>query len=190
MRIRTLSTMATVIFASGAFAADYNIDNAHSSTVFRVNHLGSSFVYGMIPDVSGNFSFDPDHPDAARIDVTANVASVNTFNGARDKHISGPDFFDAKQFPTITFKSTSWKSKGNDRYDVTGDLTLLGVTKSVTATALHVGFGKNRAGKTLTGFEAELTIDRTDFGMNYGVAAEGGLGKDVRIIVSVEGVVQ
>ena len=176
------------IFSLPAIAAEYKVDPVHSSVSFSVNHLGASNIHGMIPDVSGKVSFDPEDPSANSLDLSVNVSSLSTFNAARDKHLAGPDFFNAKQFPTATFKSTAWKSTGDGEFEITGTLTLLGVKKSVTAKARHIGFGKNRAGKILAGFEAEFAIDRTDFGMNYGVAEQGGLGREVTLIIAIEAI--
>ena len=167
-------------------AAEYKIDPAHSSSTFKVNHLGASNVYGMIPNVSGTVRFDANNATQNAVDISVKTASLSTFNSARDQHLSGPDFFNAKQFPTLTFKSTSWKTLGGNKYEVTGDFTMLGVTKQMTVIVTHVGIGKNRRGQTLAGFESTFTIDRTDFGMNYGVAETGGLGKEVTLTISIE----
>lgn len=173
-----------------ADADTYKIDPAHSSAVFKVNHLGASNVYGMMPKVTGSITFDEGDNSKNAIDITIDATSVSTFNNARDKHLSGPDFFNSKQFPAITFKSTSWKKTGDSTYEITGDFTMIGVSKEIKVTAEHIGFGKNRAGKALTGFESTFTIDRTDFKMNYGVAERGGLGKDITITISFEAVKQ
>lgn len=190
--LRIPSGVATIallaLFSSPTFAAEYKVDPVHSSVSFSVNHLGASNIHGMIPDVSGKITFDPDNPDANSLELRVNLSTLSTFNAARDKHLLGPDFFNVKQFSTATFQSSGWKSTGEGEFEITGTLTLLGVKKPVTASARHIGFGKNRAGKTLVGFEAEFTIDRTDFGMNYGVAEKGGLGRDVTLVIAVEAV--
>ena len=140
----------------------------------------------MIPDVSGTISFDPENPGENSVEVIVKPGTLSTFNAARDKHLSGPDFFNFKQFPEIVFKSKSWKSAGGNKYEVTGDFTMLGVSKTITIKVEHIGYGKNRGGKTLAGFECQFVIDRTDYGMNYGVAETGGLGKEVTILLGVE----
>jgi polyisoprenoid-binding protein YceI len=107
----------------------------------------------------------------------------------RDRHLKSPDFFNAKEFPTMTFKSTGWKKTGDKTYDVTGDLTINGKKKTITAPVEHVGDGKNQRGQELTGFHTTFSVDRTEFGMNYGVTeGDGGLGKNVDVTFSVEGI--
>jgi polyisoprenoid-binding protein YceI len=191
---RMIQIACCVLLAAAAgtvYAADYKVDPVHSATVFNVNHLGAGQTYGMIPGISGTLSFDESDLSSCSIDIEVDAATLSTFNQARDNHLSGPDFFNAKQFPKITFKSNSWTKNDDGTYDITGDFTLLGVTKEITVTAEHVGYGKNpRSGDDLTGFESTFTIDRTDFGMNYGVAETGGVGKDVEIIISIEAIKQ
>ncbi len=189
-----VSKMASVMLISfaavAAFADEYKIDPVHSSAVFKVNHLGASNTYGMMPNVTGSLTFDKGDAAKNAVELSVDATSVSTFNGGRDKHLSGPDFFNSKQFPAITFKSTSWKKAGDNTYEITGKFAMLGVTKEITVTADHIGYGKNRGGKELTGFESTFTIDRTDFGMNYGVADTGGVGKEVTIIIAFESVKQ
>lgn len=178
---------ACALLALPVMAETYKIDNAHSSSSFRVKHMGVSYVHGMIPEVSGKVNFDPEKPEASSIEMTVKVSSLTTFVERRDKHLSGPDFFNAKQFPAITFKSTSWKKKSGNVYEVKGELTILGVKKTVTVEVEHVGMATNRRGASMTGFEATLTIDRSDFGMNYGVSEDGsGLGAKVDLTISIE----
>lgn len=168
-----------------AWSADYTIDNGHSVTLFKVHHLGAGYIHGAMPEVSGKVSFDPANVAKNSINVTVKTASITTFNGRRDTHLKSPDFFDVKQFSNLSFKSDSWKSAGKGTYEISGKFTMLGISKPITIQARHTGFGKQR-GKDLAGFEATFTIDRTDFGMKYGVASTGGLGKDVTITVALE----
>ncbi len=185
---KVASVLLFGLVATVAVADEYKIDPVHSSAVFKVNHLGASNVYGMMPNVTGTLSFDEGDASKNAIDISVDATSVSTFNTGRDKHLSGPDFFNSKQFPAITFKSKSWKKAGDKAYEITGDFTMLGVTKEITVTAEHIGYGKNRGGEDLTGFESTFTIDRTDYGMNYGVAEQGGVGKDVTITLAFESV--
>lgn len=179
-------TLALTVLASPALADEYKIDPVHSSALFKINHLGASNTYGMMPNVTGTVTFNEDDASKNAITISVDATSVSTFNAGRDKHLSGPDFFNAKQFPAITFKSTSWKKSGDGTYDITGEFTLLGVIKEITVNVEHIGYGKNRTGNELTGFESTFVIDRTDFGMAYGVADEGGIGKDVTITIAIE----
>ena len=193
-RVSVFSVCCAAIVAAvlclPAFGAEYSIDPVHSSALFKVNHLGASNVWGAIPGVTGRITFDASKPEASSVEITIKPERLTTFNQSRDNHLKSPDFFNAKQFPVITFKSRSWKKTGENSFMVTGDFTLRGVTKELSVAVTHVGMGKNRQGKELAGFETQFTIDRTDFGMTYGVAKSGGLGKEVTIIISVESVKQ
>ena len=189
-RVAVAAVVTMMVGVVAAHADEYKIDAVHSSAVFKVNHLGASNTYGMMPNVTGSITFDEGDASKNAIDISVDATSVSTFNSGRDKHLSGPDFFNSKQFPAITFKSTSWKKSGDGAYDVTGEFTMLGVSKEITVAVDHIGYGKNRGGKDLTGFESTFTIDRTDFGMTYGVAEQGGVGKDVTIIIAVEAIKQ
>ena len=148
--------------------------------------MGASYVYGQFTAIAGSIAFDAGNPEASSVEVTIKSESVTTHNAGRDRHISGPDFFNVKEFPVLTFKSSSWKKTGENTYTVTGDFTLLGVTKTITASLEHVGDGTMR-GKEIAGFHAVFSIDRSDFGMQYGIAPDGGgLSKDIEITISVE----
>lgn len=164
-------------------AADsYQVDPVHSSMVFRVKHMGTSNFYGRFNNITGSFTLDDD-PTKSSFQVQIQTDSVDTGVKKRDDHLKSPDFFNAKQFSTITFKSTQVKKAGDDGLDVVGDMTLHGVTKSVTAKVTKTGTGKF-GGRALAGVEATLTIKRSDFGMNF---AMDTLGDEVRITVSLEG---
>lgn len=191
-RLSTGFAVVALLIAGIASAAEYKIDPVHSFAIFKVKHLGASYAYGQFVEINGTVEFDTDNPESSSVDVTIETASLTTHNEARDRHLRGPDFFSVKEFPVMTFKSTSWKKTGEDTYEVSGDLTLLGQTKPLTVEVKHVGIGENpRSGAELAGFHTTFMIDRTDFGMNYGVVdGPGGLGKDVEVIFSVEGIRQ
>ena len=178
--------LALTVLTGTAVADEYKIDPVHSSAVFKINHLGASNTYGMMPNVTGTLTFDENDASKNAITISVDATSVSTFNAGRDKHLSGPDFFNSKQFPAITFKSTAWKKTGDGTYDITGEFTMLGVSKEITVSAEHIGYGKNRSGDVLTGFDSTFVIDRTDYGMAYGVADEGGIGKEVTITIAIE----
>ena len=171
--------------ASGAFAADtYEIDGSHSTALFRIKHLGVSYAYGRFVDIKGSLLVDEQAPSKGSIKVEIKTASIQTDHEKRDTHLRGPDFFSVKQFPTILFESRSIK-KSAGGYDVTGDLTLHGVKRSITTKVEHVGTGKDPWGGTRTGFETTFTIKRSDFGMKFML---GGLSDEVRITFAVEGI--
>ena len=162
----------------------YTIDGSHSFVTFRVKHMNVSYAYGRFNDISGEFTFDSAKPEAGSVNVTIKADSVDTNQPKRDQHLKSPDFFDAKQFPKITFKSTSIRKSSENEYELTGDLTLHGVTKSITTRLERVGTGKDPRGGTMTGFEAVFSVNRSDYGINF---MPGGLGEEVRIMVAIEG---
>lgn len=170
---KTLAALAigTALFTAGqAMAADYTIDKEgqHAFVDFKISHLGYSFITGTFKDFDGKFSFDAAKPEDAKIDVTLKTASVFTNHAERDKHISSKDFLDVANFPEATFKSTSVKptgksADGKTTADVTGDLTLHGMTKPVVIKATFLGEGKDPWGGYRAGFEGTTSINRKDF---------------------------
>ena len=183
--IRVLTWAAAVLAGGAAFGADFTIDPVHSTAIFKVKHMGASYVYGRFTDIAGTFSFDPAKPEASVVEVTIKADSVDTHNEMRDRHLKGPDFFNTKEFPALTFKSTGWKKTGDHMYDVTGDITMRGKTKTITVSVEHVGDGKDPRGNELTGFHTMFMVDRSEFGINYGLP--DAVPAKVDIIFSVEG---
>ena len=168
-----------------ADAADtYEVDASHSMIIFRAKHMGVSYNYGRFNEFSGNLAVDETDAANSMIELEVKAASVDTGNEKRDQHLRSPDFFNAKQFPVITFKSTEVKKVDEDTLEVTGDLGLHGVKKSVTVEVVITGKGKNQQGTALIGFETTFTIKRSEFGMDYII---GAVSDDIRITVSVEG---
>jgi len=189
--MRRSSLLAVVALVGSALAggasteaADFAIDPVHSMVVFKVNHLGVSNVYGRFNDISGGFSFDPASPTSASFDVTVKAESFDTHAEKRDQHVKGPDFLDAKQFPVIHLKSKSVKKTGEKSYQVMADLELRGVTKPVTVDVEQIGTGTDPRGTSRAGFEAKFVINRMDYGVSF---MPDGLGKEVTLIVSIEG---
>ena len=182
-------TLALVLVAGApAAAATYQIDTVHSSVVFKAKHLGASNFYGRFNDVTGSIDFDAASPAAGKVKLDIKAESVDTNNEQRDNHLRSPDFFDAKQFPAISFQSTKVAKATDDALDVTGNLTLHGVTKPVTLRVVKTGAGKHpRSGKDLIGFETKTTIKRSDFGMQF---MQGPLSDEIEVIISVEAAVQ
>jgi polyisoprenoid-binding protein YceI len=169
----------TLVLAADAF----QVDTVHSSVLFKIKHQNVSYAYGRFNDVAGKFLVDEADPSKSTFDLTIKGDSIDTASGKRDTHLKGPDFFNVKQFPTITFKSKSVARAGKD-YDVTGDLTLHGVTRPVTFHVVSTGTAKGMMGGTVSGVEASAVIKRSDFGMNYMV---GPLGDEVTVTASLEG---
>jgi polyisoprenoid-binding protein YceI len=186
MHKRFLSpVLAAALFAAPTQAADnYTVDGMHSSVTFKISHLGLAWVYGRFNEFSGTFTIDPADASKCSFGLTIKTQSIDTNNQKRDTHLRSPDFFNVKQYPAITFKSTSVKA-GKNGYQVTGDLSLHGETKSVTFALVggkKVEFPK---GVQRTGYSTELVIKRSDFGMKTFAEA---LGDDVHIAISFEGV--
>lgn len=187
MKLSVIAALAAQLFSATAFAADtYKLDPVHTSIVFKINHLGFSNVYGVITGAEGKFIIDEAAPEKSSVEISAKTSGLTTFDKKRDEHLAGPDFFNIKQFPTISFKSKTVKKDGN-KYAVTGDLTMHGVTKPVSFTFDRFNTGKDPWGKTRTGGETSFTIKRTDFKMAY-MAEPGKLGDEVGVTISLEGV--
>lgn len=165
---------------------EYKLDPVHSHVIFKIKHLGTSHAYGMIHEPTGSFTIDAADPTKSTIEVSAKVENIDTGSPKRDEHLRSGDFFSAKEFPTLTFKSTAFKSAGENKHEVTGDLTMHGVTKPITAQLHVLGSGKGMRGGTVMGLEATFTIKRSDFGMNTYIK-EGALGDEVSITVAIEG---
>lgn len=183
LNLFSLAMLSALLLATPMAAAEYAIDGSHSSALFKVKHLDTAYFYGMFKDVSGTVSYDAANPSNSKIEVTIASGSVDSRNGNRDDHIKSPDFLNAKQFPTISFKSTGVKASGDD-LTITGDLTLHGVTKSVTVDAKRTGGGKHpRSGKDIIGFHASFSVDRTAHDMDFMV---GPLAKDIEFVLSIE----
>jgi polyisoprenoid-binding protein YceI len=177
------AALVLAVPAGNARADDYAIDAAHSAAVFRVSHIGLSWIYGRFDTVSGSFSVDPQNPASAAFELSAKVDSVDTGNAQRDQHLKSPDFFDARQFPTVAFKSTSAKAVDGG-FEVTGTLTLHGVTKPLTITLKGGRSVEFPRGVPRTGYTGEFTVKRTDFGMDKMV---GPAGDDINVQFSFEG---
>lgn len=171
---------------SGSASGTWKVDPIHSSVVFRIKHFDVAYFYGRFNTVNGTITLDDD-PAKVAIEVEIKAADLDTNNLKRDAHLRSQDFFSVKEFPKITFKSTSAKKAGEKVLDVTGDLTLHGVTKSVSARLTLTGAGKDTKGKERAGGEAHLFLKRSDFGMKYMV---GPLSDEVQVIISLEGVKQ
>lgn len=169
----------------------YEVDGVHSSLVFKIRHAGMANFYGRFNNFSGQIHFDQADPTKSRFNFTVQTDSVDSGNTGRDGHLKNADFFNSRQFPTIKFESTGVKAAANGKYELTGNLTLMGETRPITATLTDVTTGKVRDNDAL-GFEARFSIKRSDFGMTKYLAPDNGeggaLGNTVELIVAVEAV--
>ncbi|WP_010324476.1 YceI family protein [Marinobacterium stanieri] len=172
-----------------AQAADYAIDTQgqHAFINFKISHLGFSWLYGRFNDFEGTFSWDADAPEASRISVNIDPASVDSDHAERDKHLRSGDFLDVDAYPEASFVSTGVEALDNGRLAVTGDLTLHGVTKEVVIDAAVVGEGDDPWGNYRAGFEGTTKIRLADFGIN---AQLGPKSEEVFLTLSVEGIRQ
>lgn len=173
-----------------AGAAEFDIDKAHSSVDFKVKHMMVSYVRGQFTDFTGSFIWDAADPTAGKVNATIQAASVNTGNEKRDGHLTGPDFFDVANFPTITFVSTKVEPKGKDHYALHGDLTMRGVTKPVVLDLEFLGEMADPKAGARAGWEATGTIKRSDFGVSWSKTLDNGgvvVSDEVSIELAVEG---
>lgn len=172
---------------NAASAETYKIDPVHSSVGFSIRHLVSKFTANFTK-VSGSISYDAAAPEQSSVEATVEIASVNTANEMRNGHLTDAEhnFFDAAKFPTATFKSTAWKKTGENTFDVTGDLTIKGVTKPTTFKVELLAIGEGMGGSTVSGWEATATIKKSDFGVNGPAMLGKALGDDVTLTIGIE----
>lgn len=164
-------------------------DAVHSNAIFKIRHAGVTNFYGRFNQIDGTIEFDGDDITNSTMNFTIPVSSVDTNSRTRDGHIKGAEFFNARQFKDITFESTSIESNGSDSYTLTGNLTLHGITKEITASLNEVRTGSFRD-RDVLGFEARFSIQRSDFEiMKYladDLSESGPLGNTVELIVAIE----
>jgi polyisoprenoid-binding protein YceI/serine/threonine protein kinase len=168
-------------------AAVYAIDPEHSTVFLRVKHLGMADAYGRFNELAGEVRHNAQDPAQSKIKFTVRADSIDTNYYDRDKHLRGPDFFNAAEFPELIFESTAIEKKSDTDYRVTGDFTVRGTTKPVTFDFQVSGTGKNMQGRDTFGGRATFTVKRSDFGINYLPQA---IGDDVTVMVSLEGIKQ
>jgi polyisoprenoid-binding protein YceI len=192
-RLLAAAALVLTLIASAlpAHAADvYEIDPVHSAATFKIKHV-FSMVPGRFNTMSGTVTYDPAKIENSIVDVSIDAASINTENERRDGHLRSADFFEVEKYPAVTFKSTKVKKTGENTFEVTGDLTIRGVTKSVVLVAEFLGAGPGPGGPVRAGFHATTQINRMDYGVSWNKQLDTGgllLGTDVMIDISVEGV--
>ena len=177
--------LSALLLPAAVFAADtYKVDPVHSCTIFRVGHAGIGIVYGQFKESAGQFTLDDADPTQSSFDIQVQAASVDSHVDKRDSHLKSPDFLNAKQYPTITFKSRSVKKVDDKHLDVTGDFTLHGVTNSITIPVELIGKGEFPKGTPRVGIEAVFEIKQSDYQMK---GAAMGTSDAIKLMVSVEG---
>ncbi len=188
-----VSTTIAERFADTKTAQDdmtgtYNLDKAHSSIGFRVKHFGLVDVPGYFRDFTGTIVYDAKDMKKSSVNFSAKMTSVDTGVAARDNHLRTADFFEVEKFPEMTFKSTKVEKKGKD-WLVTGDLTMKGVTKQISFPFTVVGFKKDAKGGVKMGVTAETSVNRRDFGVNYGSNLPDGtqmLSDNTAVVLQLE----
>lgn len=165
----------------------WTIDPTHSEVGFKVKHMMFTNVKGLFNDYSANIDFNDDLKNA-NLQFEAKINSIFTNNADRDNHLKSADFFDAEQYPTLNFKSTNIQGNGSE-YEITGDLTIKGITKPVTLNAEFSGLMTDPWGNTKVGLNLDGKINRKDFGLTYNAALETGgvlVGEDVKLNAEIQ----
>ncbi len=189
MKIIYYVLISLSLFSTNIFADDYIIDKKgmHASIEFKISHLGYSWLRGRFNDFDGKFNYDKANPDASKINVTINTASVDSNHAERDKHLRGDEFLDVKKYPEATFNSTSFKQNKDGSAVLKGDFTLHGVTKPISINVNYINEGKDPWGGYRIGFEGTSRIALADYGIlkNLGPAS-----KELDLIFAIEGIKQ
>lgn len=194
MRRFLFPTFAAAALAAGLFAVSrpaqsappegtWTGDPVHSFVVFKVKHMGASWAWGRFNAPEATIEAGDQGTGVKSVSFVVKTENVDTGVEKRDEHLKSPDFFNAKQFPEISFKSKSAKAVDADTTELSGDLSLHGVTKPITAKVVRVGNGKGMDGEDLVGFETTLSLKRSDYGMSNMV---GAIGDDVTLTIAVE----
>lgn len=183
-----LAVSSIGIMSLPAVADDYVIDTkgAHAAINFSIKHLGYSVLTGRFDTFSGDFSYDPAKPEASTVNVTIDTGSINSNHAERDKHLRSPDFLNVEKYPKATFVSKKIVlDDDKNEFDIVGDLTLNGVTKSISIEVEKVGEGKDPWGGYRAGFSGETTITLKDFNIKMDL---GPASQTVQLELEVEGV--
>ncbi|WP_082087065.1 YceI family protein [Teredinibacter purpureus] len=181
--------VASITAPTISVADDYVIDTkgAHAFVQFRVKHLGYSWLYGRFNSFEGEFSYDPKKPNASTVDITVDMTSLDTNHAERETHLAAPKYLNSGKYTTASFKSTAYKAIGDKTAVLTGDLTFMGVTKSINIDVEHIGGGADHWGGYRQGFEGKATITPKDFGLDM-ASKLGEAAAQVELILSVEGI--
>ena len=178
-----LLLLAALSFVSAAFANSWSIDTRHSSVNFSVRNFFVP-VEGSFRVQEGTLTFDAENPSASSVQAVIAVASVNTQDADRDKHLNNQDFFLTEKFPSATFKSTSWTPAGENKFTVDGELTIKDVTKPLTLDVELLGSGPGPRGATISGWQAKTKINRKDWGIDYGRS----IADEVALTINIQAV--
>ena len=176
-----------LLFSGVAQAADYIIDTkgAHAFIQFHIKHLGYSWLVGRFNRFEGEFSYDEEDPNAAKVAVTIDTASIDSNHAERDKHLRDDEFLDVEKFPQARFVSTAYRDLGNDKGELQGELTLHGVTRPLSIAVTFIGAGDDPWGGYRRGFEGRTSFALADFGIKRNL---GPASKEVHLWLGIEGV--
>lgn len=168
---------------SSAAPAQYTADVVHSNVFFKVRHNDISYVFGRFNDFEADIRWDEENAANSQVSFVIKTESVDTRNERRDNHLRSPDFFNARQFPEIAFTSNEIEKTGDDTFQVSGDVTLLGKTQPVSFTWTETGTGTGARGEFRRGGIATFTVDRTAFGMDF---MTDRLSKEIEVTISLQ----
>jgi polyisoprenoid-binding protein YceI len=179
--------MTTTTTLSDTLTGDYTLDPAHSRVGFVARHAMVTKVRGLFKEVEGTIHLDAEDPSRSSARVTINVASIDSQQPDRDAHLRSADFFDAERYPSITFVSTAAEALGDDRYALTGDLTIRGTTRQVTLELELTGAVRDPFGMLRVGFEGATVINRRDFDLGWNMALDtGGLLVSEKVTIELD----
>ena len=185
--IRILGAGLLLLLSGLAQAADYVIDTkgAHAFIQFHIKHLGYSWLVGRFNTFSGEFSYYEANPNASKVSVTIDTASIDSNHAERDKHLRDEEFLDVEQFPEARFVSTSYRDLGDGKGELQGELTLHGVTRPLSIAVTMIGAGDDPWGGYRIGFEGRTSFALADFGIKRNL---GPASKEVHLWLGVEGI--
>lgn len=185
MKLKTL--IITFLLSTSAMAGDYKIDikGMHASVQFKISHLGTSWLWGRFDKFDGQFTYDKDHPNDSKLNMTVDTTSVDTNHAERDKHIRGKGLLETDQFPEATFVSDSVNFNTDGTGTITGKLNLHGVEKEITMAIKKVGEGVDPWGGYRAGFEGHMKLVLADYGITRKL---GKASETLELIVAIEGV--
>lgn len=181
--------MSTMTNPQAAVATTWAIDSAHSNVEFSVKHMMISTVKGMFQHVEGTVQWDGQNFETATVNARIDSSTITTFNEMRDNHLRTNDFFNAEQWPDMTFRSTRIEPEDDEEFKIHGDLTIRDVTRPIVLDTEFDGLmEKDAFGKRRAAFSAETTINRKEFGVNWNGAIEGGgvvVGDKVKVTLNI-----
>lgn len=188
--MKRMILVGTLVLSSLALGSTWEIDSAHAAGNFSVKHMMVSWVRGTLGEVTGKVELDESDLTKSKVEASIDLKAINTKQAKRDDHLRSADFFDVEKFPTLTFKSTKWEKGEGPKVKVTGELTMRGVTKTVTLDGELTPEVANPFNKAKTrGFSGTTVVNRKDFGLMWNKALEAGgvlVGDEVKVSVEAE----